>query len=487
MKERIKDKIDQIDWIQIGEVVAICLIIIPILGVSLYALPAADDFSDAFLVRNSMADQHYSYGVAAIKSTILRYKIWGGYYFANFLNLFISSFSRGGVQGLRFTVFVINLFFYSSLCYFVVSFLKTIYHVKNKRVLLLACLLMLWIFTNGYCHSETWTWNCVLVAYVLVVACMFWGDVFLLKAIKSDKVVYTILAAVIGFLASGGSLNITALNCGLYLLIGFIGYRVYNRKGKAIICFASALLGGIINVTAPGNFARHSMMQLQYDILGAAKAAAYEVWSRLQYLFFESPFILTLVVFFLAILMFGGNYDKVGKIHPILLLFIVLCGIIIINFPVCLGYGRFTADRCAWVEECGIYLGAFGWTANLAIWIRNNFGNFEIRKDVMLCIIVSSLFFGCNLGNVRNLDNYPTIQMMKQLMNGDLRECAEFWEEVLLEIESANEKNVVVYRNEIKTNPFLYCIGITSDQGHWINIAVAEYYDKDSVCIMIND
>lgn len=472
------------DWILIGEIASICFILIPIFVLSFYAIPAADDFSMSNKIRTSMAEGGYSHIGASLHMTIHYYKNFGGYFFALFANWLISPLLRGGINVLRITVFAINLFFYLSLYGFVTSLLKMFFEIDNLKIKLLSYFLVLFAITNNYNNSETWAWYCVSIAYVFVIGCMFWGIIFFLKAIKSGKKAYIIGAAVIGFLVSGGSLIVTAMNCGIYLLIGVWAVWTNNKKRIAAICFCSALLGGVINLVAPGNFIRHETVTSEYLIGGALKTAAFLTWSRFQYLFFYTPFIILLIVFFIvAYKFFSFRYDLRGYQLIIALGFIFL-GVTVLNFPVCLGYNTGTLpDRCIWVEDCAIYTGVFGWVACFAGWLKRKAGNMEMQKEILTCITVSCMLFLCSLGRVYNLDSYPTIKMVKQLTNGEISECVKFWTDVFEEIETSPDKGVAILREEIPENEFIFPPHLRDDKTWWVNAGMALYYGKDWVYI----
>lgn len=475
----------KINWFLMIEIVLICIILLPILIVSLYALPAADDFSNTNRVEMLLVEK-YSYMKVALSEASYYYKNVSGYFFAAFLNFFLSPFLRGGITALRGVVFILNLFFYISLFFLVNELLKFFINSKNIELKVLVYILVLFAFTNNNNNIEIWAWYCVVVGYVFIVGCMFWGIIFFLKALKTDKLYYIIMASVIGFLASGGSLNITALNCGFYLIIGVIGFWGYNKKKTAVICFISALIGGVINALAPGNFIRHELATASYPIVASLKTSISLVISRMQTLLFYSPFILLLMVFLIFFLKNIPDSKCEYKIHPIIILAIIFGGVGIINFPVCLGYNtRNLPYRCLWIEDCAIYIGMFSWTAYLSGWLKYKFKEFKIHKEFILCISCSAVFFLCSLGAVHNIESYPFISMTRQLLNGEIAEYAMFWEDIFDEIERADSKEVIVYRDELKLNDYICSPGISSEKDNWINRAVADYYGKNSVCIII--
>lgn len=477
----VSDKIRKADWIVVSEIVIIGFIILPILLVSLYALPVADDFSNAYSVKIKIADNH-SYIKTALSCVIYYYTRVSGYYFTLFLNYFFSPFLRGGISALRAVVFAINLFFYFSLYCLVSELLGLVCKIRNRRVTFAIYILVLFAFINNYSNPEIGTWYCVMVGYVLAVAIMFWGIVFFLRAMQCGKRLYAVLALLLGFLVSGASLNVTALNCMLYLIISYLGFTIWNKKKVAVICFAAALLGGVINAVAPGNFIRHDSVSSSYSIGSSLRLSVSLCLSRFQYLLSHSLFAILLIALFVIALTFIDYTEWRKMFNPLFVLCVVLIGVTVINFPVCLGTGNsMLSERCKWVQDCGIYIGMFCMMIYLAGWLKNKYGKIEIRRDILLCISISCILFVCNLGTVRGYDSYFTVQAIKQLTNGKISEYSKYWESVLAEIESSEDKEVIVYREKMEKNQFISDPRIDSAEGNWVNSAVALYYGKDRV------
>lgn len=467
-----------IDLIFMAEIAVVCIMLIPILIISFYTIPAADDFVNSVTVRESLL-QHRSYMAAAISEVVYYYKNISGYFFGAFLNFYISPLLRGGIGTLRAAVFIINLFFYISLYYLIYELLKFFYNIQDAKKTLLIYIFVLFSFLNNVYNSEMISWYCTMIGYAFVVACMFWGIIFFLKAIQSEKLKYAIAASVLGFLSSGGSLNITALNCGIYLLIAYVDIA-FHKKKTTVICFASALAGGVINVAAPGNFARHGVDS--YPVFGALRLAVYYGKEELQEILFYSPFILLLCIFLVFMLKVIHNPRPIRGISLVIYAVFIFMGIVVVNFPVCLGYiVDYFPDRCIWVQNCVIYFGGFTWTACLAEWIKSRFGNFEIRKDAMIFISISFVLYGCNLCSLRDPSDYPTIDMIKQLANGEIAEYVDYWMDVFEEIEYSEEQGVVIYREEIKKNQFILYPLITENIDHEMNRGIADYYGKEWV------
>lgn len=119
----------------------------------------------------------------------------------------------------------------------------------------------------------------------------------------------------------------------------------------------------------------------------------------------------------------------------------------------------------------------------MAGWLKRKVGNLEIHKETLFCAGISCMLFLCNLGSVRDFDSYPTIKMVKQLTNGEISEYAEFWNDILEEIEVSSDKGVAIRKGEIPENEFVFSPQISDDKTYWVNKAVARYYDKDWVYV----
>ncbi|RKJ46728.1 hypothetical protein D7X98_00010 [bacterium 1XD8-76] len=485
MKKQVKIKkwLQGIDGMIILEIVAVCIMLIPVFIISFYTIPSADDFVNSVTIRTSMQN-HRFYISAAISEVIYYYKNVSGYFFGAFLNFYISPLLRGGMGALRLTVFLLNLYFFVSLYFFINEFLRFFYNIRSLKVILFVYTLVLFIFINCKYNSEMTSWYCTMIGYIFIVACTFWGIIFFLKAIQSGEIKYAVLSSAVGFLASGGSLNLTALNCGMYLLVAYFGYKAYQKKKISTICFVSALAGAIINAVAPGNFIRHGVDS--YPVFRALYVANYHVKQEMQELMFHSPFILLLCIFFVLMLKTIHNPRNIKGRSLIIFAGIIMLGAAVVNFPVCLGYiESYFPDRCVWVQNCVIYLGAFAWTACLAEWVKGKFYDLEIKKDVMICICISFLLYGCNLCVIRDPSDYPTLDMIKQIASGEIAGYVDYWEGVLQEIEYSEESEVVVTREEIRSNTFIRDPDLSFDKDYEMNVGIARYYGKDSVYITI--
>lgn len=78
------------------EIVIICIIVLPILAISFYALPAADDFSNTNRMGMLLIEEH-SYLKVALSEVWSYYKSTSGYFFSAFLIFFYHHFCEGAL------------------------------------------------------------------------------------------------------------------------------------------------------------------------------------------------------------------------------------------------------------------------------------------------------------------------------------------------------------------------------------------------------
>lgn len=460
------------------------LVVLPIAYLALHSIPAADDFSNANVVSNLLKDNGNSYFLASLAGSAGIYETTGGYYTAIFFNYFCSPFLRAGLLGIRIFNCFGNLFFFASLFFMVRSVVKVM--VADSRGLTWGVFFaLLFCLTNNYMNQEIYGWYVVVVAYIIPISFCLLMVAFYVLALNSGKKRYVVLAALFGFLASGSSLNVAALNCGLSLLLLYVGVRKFDATKISLCITAFILLGGIINAVSPGNFVRRGFESPDYNVVGAAVVSVRLVVSRMVYLLSFTPFPVIAICVSLA---FFSKLDPNGKLTctlPQLLVATVLffVGVVVVNFPVSLGYpnGAFP-DRVVFVQDLAIYLLSFIWFGLLSIWAKSLFPTAKPSKSMLLSIGVACVLFCCNLLAFRGLDEWTTPYIIGTAANGSISEFADYEMGMLDEIRDSPDKDVVIDRPEASYK-LLYPENLSNDKDNWINVAVAKYYGKDSVVL----
>lgn len=465
----------------------IIIMMVPFGMTCLYVLPAADDFSNACASRE-LIERYSSYMVAAIVRTNDFYWSTSGYYSASFLNLFFSPLLRYGILGIRVFCFLTIILFYLSLYNFVKVTVGNVMGITRKDSILTLYILLLICFTNIYLNVEANFWYCVSAGYILIIIFMFLGLSCFVSAIFIPKRRYMLLAMLFGFLGSGGSLNVAALNCFLYLLLAIYVWTIKDNRRISCICFSSALFGGIVNLISPGNYLRHDQVAAGYNIGSALFDSAKLVVSRLYVLFTTSilPWIFALLLLYFLIV--PNKVSVPEKLHPVIIAVSQICALIVFAFPVYLGYGNYFPDRCVFVQDTALYIFLFILAAYTASWMKKRWKNINFNSEFLIkaCMVLSVPF--CIWHGGRNLENiYPSFYLAKQIVDGNHAAFVSYWNGILDEIEHSDKQNVVVERELFNSSTCLISPGIGEDPTYWVNIYVAKYYGKDTVRLVYTE
>lgn len=464
-----------------------CMImIIPILIYTTYSIPAADDFANGVAVKN-LIGTYSSYWKSALVYSAQLYRETSGYYFAAFVNLFCQPFLRAGLLGIRLYAFAVNSIFFISLFIVIRISLKE-FVTENKQIIWVIYTAAVFCLVNNHMNSEIYTWYVVLAAYIFPVTVMFMGISCFILAIKRKKISWMICASVCGFLVSGSSLNVTALNCGIYLLISVAGIYVYSQKKNAIIPFVCAFAGGVINTLSPGNFSRHdSVASADYTLIQSVKDTIVVVGRKFTDLFFRTPFLVIAIIVLIFILSkVKFEYDKKIKFtHPFWVAAAFICGVFVVDYPVCLGYAtRDLPDRTVYIQDIAIYILFFIWLFYFAGFIKKKWPDFCLKKEQIIPVLISCLLFVCVLFNLKGVDDWTTTFMIKSIVNGSAKEYAVYEEDILKEIENSRESDIIITREYNAVHPIIKSIGLTVDTANWVNQAVSNFYNKKSVTVV---
>ena len=457
--------------------------IVPVLCYALLSVPAADDFSNALMLQSKI-NTLGSYNSALTTMISSVYNQSGGYWFALFLNYFFCPFLRFGYIGIRVFNCLALAAFYATFFFFCRTMVKAHYDADRTMVLGFSTA-SLYLIINNYINSEIYTWYTTIAAYVLPVGVLFLGLSFFIRAKDSGKAADLILAAIFGFCANGTSLNASVLCCGLYFIITYWYFRYGPVKPwKCVLVTAFTYISAVINLIAPGNFARHAILTPDYDVFSAILVAAFQVVSRFIYLLTETPFVAIIIL--LCVFMFPCmkriKNENVKFAHPILVGLLFLAGLVIVQFPVTLGYSSsHFPDRCVFIEDISIYILTFVW-----LWYFNGYlqrKKRQLKPDHRMrsvVLLICALFSLLTLG-IQGAENNTTYYMIASLGSGAAQNYAANQLDLLDQIENSPSDSVVVYTDPDSTNRIINPTGITSDKDNWVNTSVAAYYSKDVV------
>lgn len=324
-------------------ILLVIIMVAPSIVITQYAYPCQDDFHYAFYAREMMAEGH-SLLYTAIAWTVRYYKTFCGCYTSTFLGYFISGIINCNLWGIRIFELCSILFFYGTLYAFVYAIAHKLMGFSNKTILPFYCMLLAMI--NGliyYAWHEAYYWFITSIQYLMITSFILLGIVFFSFALYEEdgrkKTLFLILASVLGFLGSGGTLSIAAFCCALYGLVTMWGIVDRAQLKVSCIIMGITLLGAVINGVAPGNYLRAGGKKTIKDIIYAGKMSVKYMIERWE-TFVRNP-VFWMIVIVLLVFVFSAERRQGKYVFKlpglfILILFGLVSGII---FPTMLGYG----------------------------------------------------------------------------------------------------------------------------------------------------
>lgn len=463
-------------------IVLIASIIMPFLLASLYTLPSVDDFTNVNSVTEHLSDSNWF--TAASKATITTYNKWQGTYFGLILIYFIAPLKHFGVAGIRVFSLLNGALFFTALFMFVKAIFTYILADNKWGHILFTYLLFVYGCVNTTASSEIFFWYTGACVYTMPLSCALLGCASMLTLLGTKKNKYFICALLLGFLASGGSLQITAFACFSYLLIAAISWFSKSKeKYKFLIAFAITFLGALINVLAPGNYNRHDLTnQTGIQILPAISNTLSNVTIEFIKVMTKTFLPFALVLLFII----GCRITEKMKFNfpfPPLVFLVSFGGVCLTSFPVHLGYSSAgMPERCLFTLYIMIVISLFVCVFYATGWLTHNYHTRLSNEQITILTIMLVMMFLLNSNN--KILSIPSVQCAYQLSTGQLQKDSDEWLSVLDEINYSEELNVAIERTPFGQTSVLKNPGITENPKNWINKEIAEFYNKDSVKIM---
>ncbi len=212
------------------------LLIIPTLLGTIYIVPIQDDLYHAMEAREYMEQGHGLFSMAFTK-TIENYRTTKPFYTSIFLMWFLSGLFQCSTWDIRIFAFLNAAVFYFAIYVLIHNLVvKVMKWEKNQvlpvYVLLIACLQCLIQYVN---HEDIY-WFCASVGYLTELSFMLFGAALFISAIEKESRKRLAGASVLGILAVGGALNVTAFCCCLYLLITLYAWGGGQTEKKICGC-----------------------------------------------------------------------------------------------------------------------------------------------------------------------------------------------------------------------------------------------------------
>ena len=458
--------------------------IIPIILVSFYSRPLADDFGYSHLVYNAVQNGGGFFDVLSAGFTRVKeiYLNWQGTYSA----VFVFSLQPGAFSD--------KTYFLTSIVMLVSLILSTLFLgntvIKalgaDQRYGLIGSLLILILDINFVIdkHQAFFWWNGASY-YTLFYSVSLVFFSLLIKMFFTDKMITLNLcfafSALLALVIGGGNYS-TALLTAVLLFIGLIGVFIYKRKRSPyyLIVFGLLIAGLAVSMLAPGNSTRADSVNgtspLEAVVLSIMYAFIYIVkWTGLVQI---AGFII------IAILALTSTKNIEFKFRNPLLVFLFSVLVFATQFtPPIYSMGYMGEGRQVNIYYFSYYLLVSfniiyicGWF-NQREKLKNKFINSKNK------ILLTSLIISCCLALggcfIYSLNNITSVEVSKALYEGTPQQYSREYDERIDQIKSGN---TVI--KDVETVPgFFDSFQIESDSKYWINVQMAEYFGVDEISL----
>lgn len=437
----------------------------------------ADDFSFSEGIGTSIHKEGIvQYVLLVIKCCRECYMKWQGTYTCNFLVYLINPLYNGGILLLRVELITFNLLLFASI-YYVIRELTT---KKECAIVMMAIFLL--GYMNYKSYAEAFFWSNAVVAYNFSLAISLLTMGFAIKNVYKGYVSNKrmIIACILAFLAVGGTLAISGFLMYSLLVILlvelFVTHRV-NRRNLIILIVAS--IGVIINVCAPGNFVRSSVITNQIHI-GAALYRTIKIWFLEIDSMINSSLIgiCAIIFFFLGYIHYGKKENNNLGIELLLLPLGLFC-----IFPIALGYDSsidyYLPSRCLFIIDFALTISILAVFYGLGRIVNKYVSNVEyntVRLIMIVAILVGVVTNGIKISDIQQ---YLVLQ---NVINGSYQNYSKQCEELCDYLEYTNEKDVIITDYPESIDGYIE-FGLSNDPEYWVNKTVAKHYGLNSLYI----
>lgn len=474
-----------------GKLLTLALIIIfsiPALISIRYAIVASDDFSEYIAFQSCPGNNIWE---KAIYHTIDSYNNWGGGLMV-FLYPILHPLNNSSNPNfnLRILLLILFLLFLVSLFTMIVSIYYTELDkvTKNSGIILSTAFIITEIAVlNSITGKENFTWYVGVMAYTLPLLIALFAISFYITYLNNNKISFLVLSSIFGAIGCTGILQVVAVICWFFLILGIIEVikNNHNLKEKLFIFipFVCSFISACINAFAPGNFARKAStgsagLNIPKAVFYAISDMIYETYE----MFAKYSLGFWMLIFFVIVLIFSDN-KKVYSLKKLITSISVLIFMIFISlFPVCLGYSSYMiGDRGRYVCCFLIAISAMYITYGIARYLKS-VHNVTLTKQSAGAVAVSCFMFLASIqGTLVGIKNGYSMIIAKEWATGALQANSNSYQAMYDKLAVSKGQdvkcNLTVFTKEEKG---LY-LSMVLDKDFWVNEALCKYYGARSL------
>lgn len=475
--------------ILIGMILLTVIFLIPILWVSFYTIPSADDFSyGEFTINILQSKGLFAVLSGSLKTLEVFYKTWQGTYSAIIL-FSLNPAVIGKDAYFLTTFFILGTYFISLLYLFKQVLRKGLQIDKTSFWIVLLLFFLLCIETIVDKTQGLFWWNGA-VYYIVFFSLELIEIALLIKQFfhKEKTTKNTIGIILLNFIIAGGNF-IVALQQVIILVFLNI-YLIFKKKDKsALIYLGVSILGLGISALAPGNKVRENAVTGMNPIM----AIIYSFKYCLRFITdWTSP--INIITIFIIELFLYPTYknNKFNFSYPLIVIGLLFC-ILSAEFTAPLYAMSLPGEERLWNIIYFSYLLFLSTSLYYLIgYIRYNFiknkilntnsydkainffkQNAFLWSGSIFIIIMMALYIGR-----AQLTSYQTLEL---LTSKQAQTFKEEWNERYKVLEDDSIKEVEFER--LTYYPF-YNVDFTEEKDHWLNEPATHIYHKDYIVLV---
>lgn len=466
------------------------LSLIPMLIISFYNFPSADDFSYGLLAAQAWRESGSLINVvgAAVETVVKYYEKWQGTFTATFLfALTPSVFSERAY--FLITFILIGMLIFSTM--FISKTLLMDYLRADKWQWLIITLIPLGVSMQllPSAFQGFFWWNgAVFYTFFYSLALVYFA--LMLKVLKSDRrrIGHIIAIVLLAFLLGGGSYPVALVSCEISFLFALTAF-IKRNKNAAISAagFVFSLAGLAVSAFAPGNAVRQTAFEglLPLEAITMSFSKAFNTLGT----WLSAPLILCFLLIAPLLFSIASKLDFSFR-FPLL--------VTILSFGVFSSF--FTPSLYAMGDSMipdrylNIIYYAFYWLLIINLfyyagWLNARFPRLfsdvgaRLSKYTMPIVCVA-VIVACFL-SYNQVYMFTTISAANSLSSGEAR--AYYQEQTArLALYKDPEVSVVEVRDIISQPYVLYDsdFHVTVNEKNWCNVATAKYYNKEKVVLL---
>ncbi|MCR5670494.1 MAG: hypothetical protein K6G10_05770 [Butyrivibrio sp.] len=463
----------------------------PLIG-TMYTYPSEDDFSYESGGLQGAAE-YQSAIKGSFYKTVNIYKMQQGCYTPMFLDHLLIPYSRFGLPG-----FHVAVFSYVAIC--IASLIAVSFTlVKDKTAsltLILAAMMSIFTMSQSGQNKDIIFWHTETLGFTLMIGFMFFGLFFSILSFRSKGAkcgAYIALASVLAFLASGASLTVVAVNCGILLAVLILDYEEFLNRKFLAIPFIFGFVGALINAVAPGNFARSDESAVPgHETLLDGIRDTFACFFHALPKAIDIVFILVAIVVFAVCIIYRVQVLK-GSISGIRMI-IVVGGVLLLQimelFPA--AYGSHTdklPGHLAIEHNIITRLTVLFVVICFAQFAREHFikekivSNLAIWRGVWVVAVALMLILPISRGII---DKSFTARTYRDFTSGTFTRVYKIREYELSFFDMAEEgTDAILYAPWDVSSESMVSLGITADSEWFVNRSAANLYNLHTTTVLI--